>query len=89
MKHDGYAARSERATVAAATTPSPRAMTSRASTTFSASPARSRAAADSIAAVHATGLRRGLTSSFRAGGALTRVASRSSKSDASGDAVVA
>src|SRR5712691_7654736 len=89
MKHDGYAARSERATWAAATTPSPRAITSRARTTLSASPARNRAAADVTAAVHDVGLRTELTLSVRAAGALRRGGSRSSRSAASGAAAVA
>src|SRR4029077_842542 len=89
MKHDGYADRSERATLAAATTPSPRAITSRASTTLSASPARNRAAAAATAAVHATGLRTGLTLRVRAAGALKGGGSRSRRSAASGAAAVA
>src|SRR3989442_6997909 len=89
MKHDGYAERSERPTIAAATTPSPRAITSRASTTLSASPVRRRAAADSTAAVHATGLRRAETSSLRAAGAFTRAGSRSRSAAASGVVAVA
>src|SRR5712691_284271 len=89
MKHDGYAERSERATLAAATTPSPRAITSRASTTLSASPARNRAEADATAAVHAVGLRTALTLSARAAGALSRGGSRSRRSAASGAAAVA
>src|SRR5260370_12066804 len=80
MKHDGYAERSDRATLAAATTPSPRAITSRARTTLSASPARSLAAADVTAAVQAVGLRTELTLRGRAAGALRRGASRSSRS---------
>src|SRR6266851_2614999 len=89
MKHDGYAERSERATLAAATTPSPRAITSRASTTLSASPARSRAAADATATVHEVGLRTELTLSVRAAGALRHGGSRSRRSAASGAAAVA
>src|SRR5712691_5142440 len=89
MKHDGYAERNERATLAAATTPSPRAITSRASTTLSASPARKRAAADATAAVHAIGLRTELTLRARAAGALRRGGSRSRRSAASGAAAVA
>src|SRR5713101_2732374 len=89
MKHDGWAERSERATLAAATTPSPRAITSRASTTLSASAARNRAAADATAAVHDVGLRTELTLSVRAAGALRRGGSRSSRSAASAAAAVA
>src|SRR5712692_4101996 len=89
MKHDGYAARSERATLAAATTPSPRAITSRARTTLSASPARSRAAADATALVQTVGLRTALTLRERAAGALRRGGSRSRRSAASGTAAVA
>src|SRR5260370_27092323 len=88
MKQDGYAARSERATLAAATTPSPRAITSRASTTLSASPARNRAAADVTAAVHAVGLRTGLTVRVRAAGALRRGGPRAGRSAASRPAAV-
>src|SRR5437879_3981995 len=88
MKHDGYADRSERATFAAVTTPSPCAITSRARTTFSASPARKRAAADSTAAVHETGLRIGLMVSARAARVLTLRGSRSSRSSASAVAAV-
>jgi hypothetical protein len=88
VKHDGYAERRERATIPAGITPSPRATTSRASTTFDASPERSRAAADSMAAAHATGLRAGVTSSDRASGARVVEGSMSSSSSASGVAEV-
>src|ERR1700687_4271034 len=89
MKHDGYAERSDRATLAAATTPSPRAITSRANTTLPASPERSRADADATAAVHAVGLRTELTLRLRAAGALRRGGSRSRRPAAPGAAAVA
>src|ERR1700674_3499604 len=89
VKHDGYAPRNERATIAADTTPSPRSSTSRASTTLAASPPPRRAAAISTAAVHAIGFRTAVTSSLRAAGARRPVALNSRRASAFSEIEVA